>query len=194
MGQIEIWMIRHGETDWSQAGRHTGRSDVRLTAHGREQALRLAPLLSKQVFDRVWCSPLSRAQDTAHQAGFNDRFDLMTDLLEWDYGVYEGLTTDEIRISQPAFSTWTAEIEGGETLQQVGIRAKRVIDRAATEKGRTLLFAHAHLLRILTAKWLGLEPDAGRLLALDPASVSILGHEHETRVIRLWNLTQTWCD
>ena len=87
MGQIEIWMIRHGETYWSQAGRHTGRSDVRLTAHGREQALRLAPLLSKQVFDRVWCSPLSRAQDTADQAGFNDRFDLMTDLLEWDYGV-----------------------------------------------------------------------------------------------------------
>lgn len=188
----ELWLVRHGETEWSRDGRHTGRSDIPLSAQGRARARQLAPLLADRPFDRVWCSPLARARETAALAGFGARAEYLDDLCEWDYGEYEGRTTDEIRLTQPAFSTWTAPITAGESLTQVAERARRVIEQAVAAGGCSLLFGHAHLLRILTAGWLGLEPDAGRLLALDAASLSVLGHEHEIRVIRLWNRTAQW--
>lgn len=135
---------------------------------------------------------LVRHGETATLGGFGRQAEYLDDLCEWDYGEYEGRTTDEIRLTQPAFSTWTADITAGESLTQVAERAQRVLEQAVAAGGRSLLFAHAHLLRILTAGWLGLEPDAGRLLVLDAASVSVLGHEHEIRVIRLWNWTAQW--
>jgi broad specificity phosphatase PhoE len=186
---VELWLVRHGETEWSRTGRHTGHSDIALSPDGRTRARQLAPWLAGRSFERVWCSPLARARETADLAGFGERAEYLDDLREWDYGEYEGLTTNEIRATQPDFSTWTARIVNGESLEQVAERARRVLDRALESGGRTVLFAHAHLLRILSAGWLGLEPGAGRLLALDAASVSILGYEHETRVIRLWNRT-----
>jgi probable phosphoglycerate mutase len=188
--RAQLWLVRHGETEWSRSGRHTGRSDIPLTDRGRARARQLAPLLAAESFDRVWSSPLARARETAVLAGFGARIESLDNLCEWDYGEYEGRTTDEIRLSEPDFSTWTACIADGESLEQVAARARRVIQRATNAGGQTLLFAHAHLLRILAADWLGLEPVAGRLLALDAASVSVLGHEHETRVIRRWNWTQ----
>lgn len=186
----QLWLVRHGETEWSREKRHTGRSDIPLSGHGQAQAQQLAPLLADRMFDQVWCSPLRRARETAELAGFGTRALYFDDLREWHYGEYEGRTTDAIRTTQPDFSIWTAHIAGGESLAQVAERARRVVRRANAAGGSTLLFAHAHVLRVLTAGWLGLDPHAGRLLALDAASVSILGHEHETRVIRLWNQTQ----
>jgi probable phosphoglycerate mutase len=186
----ELWLVRHGETEWSRDGRHTGRSDIPLSARGR--ARQLAPLLADRPFDQVWCSPLARARETAALAGFGARAEYLDDLCEWDYGEYEGRTTDEIRLTQPGFSTWTAPITAGESLTRVAERAGRVLEQAVATGGCSLLFAHAHLLRILAAGWLGLDPAAGRLLALDAASLSVLGHEHETRVIRLWNWTAQW--
>jgi len=183
----ELWLVRHGETDWSQAGRHTGHSDVPLSAQGRARAERLAVVLAGHTFERVWCSPLTRARETASLAGYKGRAEYLDDLCEWDYGDYEGKTTDAIRLTDPHFSTWTAAITNGESLHQVAARAGRVIQRAADAGGRTLLFAHAHLLRILAANWLDLDPAAGRLFVLDAGSVSILGYEHENRVIRRWN-------
>ena len=187
--RTELWLVRHGETEWSRTGRHTGRTDVPLTDRGRDNARRLAPWLAQHRFDRVWSSTLSRARETAALAGFEPD-ETLVDLCEWDYGKYEGLSTDEIQRNEPDFSTWTTPITGGESLQQVGERADRVLQRASELGGRSLLFAHAHLLRILAARWLGLEPSGGRLLAMAPASVSVLGYEHETRVIQVWNLTQ----
>jgi broad specificity phosphatase PhoE len=183
----QLWLVRHGETEWSREGRHTGRSDIPLNQQGRANARGLALLLEAHTFDRVWCSPLKRARETAALAGFGAQAEYLDDLREWDYGEYEGRTTDEIRRTQPDFSTWTAHFTTGESLTQVAERAGRVLARANAAGGCSLLFAHAHFLRILTAGWLGLEPSAGRLLALDAASLSVLGHEHETRVIRLWN-------
>jgi broad specificity phosphatase PhoE len=190
--QVQLWLIRHGETEWSRTGRHTGRSDIPLTAHGRSEARQLAAILAGRTFDRVWSSPLARARETAALAGFGSCVEYLDDLSEWDYGEYEGRTTDEIRLSEPDFNTWTAHIAEGESLAQVAGRSQRVLERAIAERGSSLLFAHGHLLRVLAAVWLGLEPAAGRLLALDAGSVSILGHEHETCVIRLWNCTAQW--
>lgn len=188
--RTELWLVRHGETEWSRTGRHTGRTDVPLTDRGRDNARGLAPRLAQHRFDRVWSSTLSRARETATLAGFEPD-ETLVDLCEWDYGKYEGLSTDEIRHNEPDFSTWTTPITGGESLQQVGERADRVLHRLSELGGRSLLFAHGHLLRILAARWVGLEPSGGRLLALVPASVSVLGYEHETRVILVWNLTQS---
>lgn len=189
MQDSELWLVRHGETEWSRAGRHTGRSDIALSARGRARARQLAAWLAGRTFDRVWCSPLVRARETADLAGFGTRAEYLDDLCEWDYGEYEGRTTDEIRTTQADFSTWTAHITTGESLEQVAERARCVVEQAVVAGGCSLLFAHAHLLRILAASWLGLAPVAGRLLVLDAAAVSVLGHEHETRVIRLWNRT-----
>jgi probable phosphoglycerate mutase len=187
--RTELWLVRHGETEWSRTGKHTGRTDVPLTDTGRDNARRLAPWLAQHRFDRVWSSTLSRARETATLAGFEPD-ETLVDLCEWDYGKYEGLSTDEIRRNEPDFITWTTPITGGESLQQVGERADRVLRRASELGGRCLLFAHGHLLRILAARWVGLEPSGGRLLAMAPASVSVLGYEHETRVIQFWNLRQ----
>jgi probable phosphoglycerate mutase len=182
----ELWLVRHGETEWSLSGKHTGRTDVPLTPRGEERAVRLGRSLAPVGFARVLSSPLRRALDTARLAGFDP--EIHDQLCEWDYGVYEGLTTAEIRKGQPGWSVWNSPVPEGESLDQVARRAAGMIDEASASPGDVAIFAHGHLLRILTACWLGLEPGAGRLFALGPGAVSILGHEHERRVIRRWNL------
>ena len=185
-----LWLIRHGETEWSVTKRHTGRTDIALTATGERQAAALGRHLARRAFALVLCSPLQRARETCRLAGYSDVATCTDDLLEWDYGAYEGRTTSEIRTEVPGWSIWTGGVPGGETIEQVGNRAEQVIKQALAVDGDVALFAHAHILRILTACWLGLPPDAGRLFALSTASVSVLGHERETRVISVWN--QDW--
>ena len=185
-----LWLIRHGETEWSVTKRHTGRTDIALTATGKRQAAALGRHLARRAFALVLCSPLQRARETCRLAGYSDVATCTEDLLEWDYGAYEGRTTNEIRTEVPGWSIWTGGVPGGETIEQVGNRAEQVIKQALAVDGDVALFAHAHILRILTACWLGLPPDAGRLFALSTASVSVLGHERETRVISVWN--QDW--
>lgn len=185
-----LWLIRHGETEWSVSKRHTGRTDIALTATGERQAAALGRHLARRTFARVLCSPLKRARETCRLAGYSDVAICTDDLLEWDYGAYEGLTTSEIRADVPGWSIWTGSVPGGETIEQVGNRAEQVIKQALAVDGDVALFAHAHILRILTACWLGLPPDAGRLFSLSTASVSVLGNERETRVISGWN--QDW--
>jgi probable phosphoglycerate mutase len=184
----ELWLIRHGETEWSAAKRHTGRTDITLSPAGERQAAALGQSLAGRRFGLVLCSPLRRASETCRLAGYGQVAEVTDDLLEWDYGVYEGRTTQEIRLEQPGWSIWTTSVPKGESIEQVGHRAQRVIQRALAVDGDVMLFAHAHILRILTACWLGLPPDAGRLFVLRTASISVLGFERETRVITRWNL------
>jgi probable phosphoglycerate mutase len=185
----ELWLIRHGETEWSAAKRHTGRTDIPLTPTGERQAAALSRSLAGRQFDSVLCSPLRRACETCRLAGYGDVASMTDDLLEWDYGVYEGKTTQQIRLEQPGWSIWTSAVVNGESTEQVGRRAQRVIQRTLAANGDVVLFAHAHILRILTACWLGLAPDAGRLFVLCTASISVLGFEHDTPVITRWNLS-----
>ena len=189
-GRHQIWLVRHGETEWSRSGQHTGRTDIPLTETGRHQAEALGRHLGHRPFALVLTSPLARARETCKLAGYGDAAQTSDDLLEWDYGVYEGRTTRDIQAEQPGWSIWTAAIAGGEAVEHVGERVRRVIDRAAAAPGDVALFAHAHVLRILAACWLGLPPAGGRLLALGTAAISVLGHEHETRVVSVWN--QDW--
>lgn len=186
----ELWLIRHGETEWSAAKRHTGRTDIPLTPAGERKAAALGQFLAARQFGLVLCSPLRRASETCRLAGYGQAAQVTDDLLEWDYGVYEGRTTQEIRSEQPGWSIWTSPVVKGESIEQVGHRAQRVIQRALTVNGDVALFAHAHILRVLAACWLGLPPDAGRLFMLHTASISVLGFERETRVITRWNLLQ----
>ncbi len=183
----ELWLVRHSETEWAVAGRHTGRTDVPLTEHGREQALALGTLLAARSFALVLSSPLGRAADTCRLAGYGAVAQETSDLLEWDYGDYEGLTTAQIRERVPGWTIWSRGVSNGETVDDLARRAQRVVDRAVAAGGDAVLFAHGHVLRVLAAGWLGLSPGAGQLLALDPASVSVLGYERETRVIGSWN-------
>lgn len=184
----ELWLIRHGETEWSVAKRHTGRTDIPLTPVGEHQAAALRQTLGGQKFALVLCSPLRRARETCRLAGYGQTAMITDDLLEWDYGIYEGRTTQEIRCENPDWSIWATSVPQGELLEQVGDRAQRLIQRASTIDGPVALFAHAHILRVLTACWLGLSPEAGRLFVLDTASVSVLGYEREMRVISKWNI------
>jgi broad specificity phosphatase PhoE len=186
----QIWLIRHGETEWSLGGRHTGRTDVPLTEAGRRQAKTLGRHLGKRTFALVLTSPLGRARETCQLAGYGDAAEITDDLREWDYGIYEGRTTAEVRAHEPGWSIWTTSIPEGETVDHVGERAHRVIERAVAAGGDAALFAHAHFLRILAACWIGRPPVDGRLFALGTASISVLGHERETRVISVWN--QDW--
>lgn len=183
----EIWVVRHGATAWSDAGRHTGRTDVPLTPEGRRQAAALVKPLDRQRYTRVLVSPLGRARETARLAGFADAT-VDDDLLEWDYGDYEGLTTAQIRERDPGWTIWTGVVPGGETIGDVAARALRVLARVGDADGRVLCFAHGHLLRVLTACCLGLDPRAGAQLTLEPAGIGVIGHEHDYRTLRRWNL------
>ena len=185
-----IWLVRHGETEWSKSGQHTGRTDIPLTAMGEQQGTALGRHLAGRRFALVLTSPLSRARETCRLAGFADAAEVSDDLLEWDYGIYEGRTTAAQRAEQPGWSIWTTPVSRGETVEQVGERARRVIERADAVAGDVALFAHAHVLRILAACWIGLPPIHGRNLTLGTASLSRLGYERETRVIQVWN--QDW--
>lgn len=184
---MEVVLVRHGETEWSRDGRHTGRTDVPLTDVGRAQAERLEDALGEWRTPRVLASPLSRALDTCRLAGLGDRAEVSVALLEWDYGEYEGITTKEIRASRPGWFLWRDGCPGGETADQVGARVDPLIAELKAEEGDAALFAHGHLLRVLTARWLGLPPQDGALFALGTATLSVLGFERETAVIRRWN-------
>jgi broad specificity phosphatase PhoE len=184
----EIWLIRHGETEWSLSGAHTGRTDIPLTAAGKRQAESLGRYLAGRPFALVLSSPLRRASETCWLAGYGDAAQIEPDLREWDYGAYEGRTSAQIQKEVPDWTIWTSPVPQGETMQQVAARADRVIERATAAGGDVALFAHGHLLRVLTACWLGLPPDAGKLFALGTASIGVLGYERGTRVIARWNV------
>jgi len=186
----DVWVLRHGATPWAAAGRHTGRTDVALDAQGRAEAEALGRLLDGRRFDQVLVSPLSRARTTCELAGYASQAEVCDDLLEWDYGDYEGLTTEEIRGQVPGWTIWTGGCPGGETIDQVSARADRVIARLlghAPVDGAVALFAHGHILRVLTARWCRLSPEDGRCFSLDTATLSILGWEHEYPTVRRWN-------
>ncbi len=188
---VQLWLIRHGETEWSLSGAHTSRTDIPLTDHGRERAEELKTYLGGRRFNAVLTSPMQRARETCSIAGYGWQAVPDDGLKEWDYGVYEGKTTKEIRETHPGWNVWKDEITGGETVEQVGTRADGVIARAMAAvlggDGSVALFAHAHILRILAARWIGLPATGGQYLALGTGSVSVLGYERETRVIEHWN-------
>lgn len=182
----DAWLVRHGETDWARLGRHTGKTDIPLTANGRDQALAVGARLAGHAFALVLTSPLSRAADTARIAGFGEA---MTDddLREWDYGALEGRMTVDIRQDYPGWTIWSGPWPDGETIGQVAARADRVVARLRAADGDSLVFAHGHVLRVLAARWLGLPPASGGLFALGTATVSVLGWEREAPVIESWN-------
>ncbi|HEY5051241.1 MAG TPA: histidine phosphatase family protein [Acidothermaceae bacterium] len=191
----ELVLLRHGATEWSAGGKHTGRTDVPLSSLGERQAARVARIIAARSFALVLASPLRRAQETAALAGLS-HIETDADLVEWDYGGYEGLTTSQIRAILPGWSLWrdgvTAHGDGqpGENAADVGGRADRVIARVLPVLGHgdAALVSHGHFLRVLAARWLSLPPTGGALLALDTASVSVLGFEHGAHVIRHWNM------
>jgi broad specificity phosphatase PhoE len=187
MARPELWLCRHGETEWSRDGRHTSHTDLPLTDAGVEEASRLAPALAGVPFDLVLTSPLRRAADTALLLGFADA-KREPALAEWDYGDYEGLSTPEIRERVPDWTVWTHPSPGGERAEQVAARADRVIERVLLEAtDRALVVSHGHFLRALAARWLGEDPPFGGHLVLDTGTLSVLGWERETRAIARWN-------
>jgi broad specificity phosphatase PhoE len=184
---MEVVLVRHGETEWSRDLLHTSHTDIPLTDNGRREAERLRNALSGRSFELVLSSPMQRAAETCRRAGLDGVAETTDALLEWDYGEYEGLTTKEIRESRPGWFLWRDGCPGGETAAQVGARVDPLVERLAGMEGDVAVFSHGHLLRVLTARWLGLEPEAGALFALGTGTLSILGWERETRVIRRWN-------
>jgi broad specificity phosphatase PhoE len=185
----EVYLARHGETEWTISRKHTGRTDISLTGQGERNARSLGERLRGVSFARVLTSPMQRATRTCELAGFGPIAEVAPDLMEWDYGQYEGLTTAEIRRLRPGWDLFRDGCPGGESAQDVGDRADVVIARLRAIEGRTLLFGHSHFFRVLTARWLGLPPGDGRLYLLGTASLSIVGYEHsrDEPVIRLWN-------
>lgn len=188
----EIWLIRHGETEWTLSGAHTSKTDIPLTAAGREKAEAVGRFLANRPFALVLSSPLTRAYETCRLAGYGDVAEIEPRLCEWDYGDYEGRTTPDIRKTRPDWFLWTSGVPNGEAVEAVGARADAVIERAknacGSESSAVALFAHGHILRILASRWLGLRPQDGRLLALGTGTVSVLGYERETPVITRWNV------
>ena len=197
---VELWLVRHGETAWSLDGRHTSYTDIPLTEHGRARAVELRDFLKDTQFAAVFTSPRQRAMETCRLAGFGDAMQVENDLQEWNYGSAEAKSTKQIReeLRQPNWSVWTDPVQalGGESVEAVGLRADQVIARALSATGgepdglgggKVALFAHAHILRILAARWIGRPAEDGRMFALGTGSVSVLGFERETRVIAHWN-------
>ncbi len=186
----QLYLVRHGETEWSLSGRHTSTTDLPLTANGEAGARALAPVLGGLTVGHVLTSPRQRARRTAELAGFGDA-EVDPDLVEWDYGDYEGVTTSQIRESVPGWTVWTHPVPGGETAAQVTERLDRVVARVRASEGATLVFAHAHALRALAARWLDLDVAEGRHLALDTATLSVLGDDRGTPVVHRWNVAAT---
>ncbi|HKA69168.1 MAG TPA: histidine phosphatase family protein [Actinomycetes bacterium] len=184
----EVVLVRHGETEWSRAGRHTSSTDLPLTEAGERQARELRFALAGRVFTLVLSSPLRRARRTAELAGF-DKPELVADLRELGYGDYEGRTTADIQREVPGWTVWTGALPGGETVAAAAARVDRVIERIRTTDGDVLVFGHGHLSRILAARWCGLAPAVGAHLRLEAASISVLGYERATPAIRSWNRT-----
>lgn len=187
MFRNNISLIRHGQTQWSITGQHTGRTDIPLTDLGRQQADALGEMLAGEAFPLVLSSPLMRAWETMERAGYRGQGIPSDDILEWDYGVYEGRTTDDIRRDIPGWSVWTDPIEAGESVNEVGARADRAIELCLAAQGPVAVFAHGHFLRIMAARWMGLPAAAGKSLSLGTATVSTLGWERDNHVLSMWN-------
>ena len=185
----EVWLVRHAETEWSRSGRHTGRTDIPLTDEGRERGRELRARLAGADFALVLVSPLERARETARLAGLGDPCQVREDLLEWDYGDYEGVTTPDIRAERSDWYLWRDGVPNGETAHEVAARCDRILEEVQSVDGNVAIFAHGHILRALAARWVE-EPVAfGGRLYLSTGSVGVLGYEREVRVIRLWNET-----
>jgi broad specificity phosphatase PhoE len=184
---MEIVLVRHGETEWSRTMKHTGRTDVPLTEAGREEARLVRRALVGRSFGRVLSSPLQRALDTCRLALPDVEPEIRPELAEWDYGDYEGITTAEIRETVPDWTVWRYGALGGESVAEVGARVERIVAELREEREDVAVFAHGHVLRVLAARWLGLGPADGRLFALDTGTLSALGYERETPVLRRWN-------
>lgn len=187
----EIYLVRHGQTEWSLSGQHTGRTDMPLTAAGEAAARTLAGRLQGLAFSAVWSSPSQRASKTCALAGFGDARVIKDDLAEWDYGTYEGITTKAILAERPGWQLFRDGCPGGESAADVGARADRIIHAIRAANDRILIFSSSHVLRVLTARWLGLPPEGGALFVLDTTSISVLGYEHDLTepVVRMWNQT-----
>jgi broad specificity phosphatase PhoE len=182
-----VFLVRHGETEWTLTGQHTGMTDIPLTENGRRIAGRLARVMRKLSFAKVLVSPLSRAKQTCELAGLGDRAEVDCDLMEWNYGEYEGLTTRQILARAPAWELFEDGCPGGESPTEIGERIDRVIARVRSVKGNVALFAHGHCFRVLVARWIGLPASAGRNFLLDTASVSVLGDYQGFPVVKRWN-------
>ena len=189
----QLWLLRHGATEWALNGRHTGSTDLPLLPEGEAEARALGPVLSQQQFAAVFSSPLQRAQRTCELAGLGDRMQICDDIIEWNYGDYEGIKTATIRETVPDWTVWSHGCPKGENAQQVEVRCANAISTALAVPGEgdVALFAHGHILRALAGTWLGLGAAGGQLLRLGTASVSILGWERETRAIQRWNAPPT---
>lgn len=185
----EIHLVRHGETEWSLSGKHTGRSDIPLTPNGEAAARKLADRLKGLTASAVWSGPSQRAQNTCTLAGFRANAVIKPDLAEWDYGAYEGVTTKEILATRPGWQLFRDGCPDGEMAADVGARADRIVSELRNANAAVLIFSSSHFLRVLAARWLGLPPEDGSRLVLDTASVSVLGYEHDLTepVIRRWN-------
>jgi broad specificity phosphatase PhoE len=183
----QVYLIRHGETEWSLSGQHTGITDIPLTENGRKVAKLLAPVLARERFALVVTSPLERARETCELAGLGERAEIERDLMEWNYGEYEGLTTKNIRAQKPRWMLFTDGCPGGETPEQVGVRADRVIARVRAVKGNVALFAHGHIFRVFAARWLGLPVAAGCHFLLDTATLNILSYYRGIPAVQRWN-------
>lgn len=184
----EVLVVRHAETAWSLSGQHTGRTDLPLTERGREKAKQLAPLLSGLDFALVLASPLQRARDTCALAGLEGRMQIDADLMEWDYGDYEGMTSEEIHRSAPDWRIFRDGCPGGESPEQVAARVDRVIERVRAADGGVALFAHGHVLRILVARWIGLSPAHGSHFLLETCTLNVLAHYQGAPALRCWNV------
>jgi len=183
----ELYLIRHGETEWSLNGRHTGVSDIALTENGRQVARRWQPFAATRTFDLVLTSPLQRARETCELAGLGARAEIDVDLTEWNYGAYEGLTPQQIRAQQPAWLIFRDGCPGGESPAQIGARVDRVIAKVRARAGHVVLFAHGHVLRVLAARWLGLPAPGGSHFLLDTATLCVLSSYHGVPAVRRWN-------
>ncbi len=183
----EVLLIRHAATEWSVVGRHTGRTDLPLTEEGKQAAARTARKLEGQSFERVLSSPLRRARETCAICGLGAQAQTVDQLVEWDYGEYEGLTTAQIRELRPGWNLWRDGCPGGENTAQVGARADAVIAMLQTLQGQVAIFAHGHILRVLAARWIAAEPALGARLMLSTGALSVLGYEHGAGALRRWN-------
>ena len=184
---MKVFAIRHGETEWSLAGRHTGTTDIPLTENGRRRAERMRPVLARNEFRLVLCSPMQRARETCALAGLRDKAVIDPDLAEWDYGEYEGLTPEQVDKLAPGWSIFRDGCPRGETPEQIGTRVDRVIARARAAGGDVALFAHGHLLRVLAARWIGLSPGGGEHFLLDTGTLCVLGCYRKIPAVRVWN-------
>ena len=183
----KVYLLRHGETEWSRSGKHTSVTDIPLTENGRVAARRLQPILAKQVFALVATSPLQRARETCELAGLGEQAMIEPDLVEWNYGKYEGLTTKQIKLARTGWSLFRDGCPGGETPERVGARADRVIAKVRKVEGNVALFAHGHIFRVLAARWINLPAKNGEHFLLDTATLSVLGYYYDAAALQIWN-------